>query len=68
MLTSTVRLRAIIKKTSLPLENIRACTTYLLQIQVMFDGDDAVFTGFSIEVYELFFWKVKSSEYVNRCD
>ena len=47
----------MIKETSLPFKNIEACTTYLLQIQVMFDGDDAVFTGFSIEVYELFFGK-----------
>ena len=57
LLTNTVRLRAMIKETSLPFKNIEACTTYLLQIQVMFDGDDAVFTGFSIEVYELFFGK-----------
>ena len=63
LLTGTLKIGTAIKKISMPFKVIEAYNTYKDQIQLMYDGDDVLFTGYLIEFNGLPFQKVKRFVY-----
>ena len=58
----------LIEKTSLPFKDLEAYNTLKDQIQLKYDGEDVVFTGYLIEFHDLLFEKVKRSNFAKVSD
>ena len=53
----------VIKKTSMPFKNVTDFNTSKNKIQIKYEGDDVVFTGYLNKFYDLPFEKVSPGVY-----
>ena len=64
LLTCTLRIGTVNKKTCMVFENIEAYNAHIDQIQLKYDGDDEVFTGYLIKFYDPPFEKISRESLV----
>ena len=68
LLTDTLKVGTEIETASSPFKNTDGYNTYVDQIELKYDGDDVLYTGFLIEFYHPPYDGVRRSEYSKRND
>ena len=68
LLASTLRIETVIQKTPKPFNNLGDYKDYKDQLQIKYDGDHLVFTGFLTEFYNPPSDETTRSEYGNGSD